>query len=402
MQRADRKREGDERRGRRVWLAATMVALIPAMICGLLLLRDQRPADERLVEIEAARAIPNAADAATIYNELFQDSRATSLPNSRPDSLSGSVFDQRLYEAWHGREAPELASWVKEHQFIIDKLMEASAFEECRFSLSTDIVQIVSNIDYASMRQWPFLLGFAANNDIAEGQIDGATSKWRCVLQMGHHLRQRPVRLDFRLADALQMIGLRRLARFAMAKGTSEANLQTIEAMPLPLTNLWAQHRSDLFQADDLPEQKILEGFSPTERLKFHFQLRQMKRAMGLPSESENEETTRNSYLQTIASARCLRILITLRRYEREIGSWPKSLDRVKSSLPKEVVTDPFTKSDFIYRFTDDGFTLYSVGPNGIDEDGQQSSTFAPNSMRIVYHEDDVRCWPPKLLAPEK
>ncbi len=402
MQREERPPEGEKRRGKWAWLAVTVIALMPAIIVGLLPLRNPRSADERLVEIEAKRAVPEDADAATIYRELFRNAKATSFLDHCPEFVRPPLFAQRLCEPWHTGEAPELASWIQDHQFIIDKLIEASAFSECRFSLSTDFAQIVSNVDYASMRQWAFLLGFAANNDIAEGRIDSAMRKWRCIIQMGHHLRQRPTRIDFTVADAIQMIGLRRLARFVMAPNATELDLQRIEAMPLPLANLWARHRSDLSRANDLPEQKMLEGFSPTERLKFHLQRRQMERAMGLPSESENDKAARDSYLQTIASARCLRILITLRRHQRETHSWPESLDRVNSSLPKEVMTDPFTRSGFIYRLRDDGFTLYSVGPNRTDEDGLRNSTFAPNSMRVVYHEDDVLCWPPELLAQEK
>jgi hypothetical protein len=206
-----------------VGFAAGLAALIGVAVWALWLLGDRRSADERLADIEATRTIPDIQDAAILYRELFQDSRATSLSDSRPESLNGSVFNQRLYEPWRSEEAPELARFIEKHRYIIDKLLEASALDECRFPLTTDITAALSEVNHASMRQWAFLLGFAANNDVAEGRLDDATAKWRCILQMGHHLRQRPVLLDFVVADGIQTIGLKRLIRFVVAEERRKA-----------------------------------------------------------------------------------------------------------------------------------------------------------------------------------
>ena len=237
---------------RHVGFAVALAVLISAAICGLWQLGDRRSADERLADIEATRNIPDIQDAAILYRELFQDSCATSLSDSRPESLSGSVFNQRLYEPWRSEEAPELARFIKQHRYIIDKLLEASALDECRFPLTTDITAVLSEVNHASMRQWAFLLGFAANNDVAEGRLDDATAKWRCILQMGHHLRQRPVLLDFVVADGIQTIGLKRLVRFVAGEESTETDLKKIEAMPLLTADAWTENLRDIRMADDI------------------------------------------------------------------------------------------------------------------------------------------------------
>jgi len=71
-----------------------------------------------------------------------------------------------------------------------------------------------------------------------------------------------------------------------------------------------------------------------------------------------------------------LHILIALRRYRNKAGKWPESLDQIK--LSGEVLTDPHGSGAFVYRLTDDGFTLYSKGPNGIDNGGSRASGDQP------------------------
>jgi hypothetical protein len=376
---------------RHVGFAVALAVLISAAICGLWQLGDRRSADERLADIEATRNIPDIQDAAILYRELFQDSCATSLSDSRPESLSGSVFNQRLYEPWRSEEAPELARFIKQHRYIIDKLLEASALDECRFPLTTDITAVLSEVNHASMRQWAFLLGFAANNDVAEGRLDDATAKWRCILQMGHHLRQRPVLLDFVVADGIQTIGLKRLVRFVAGEESTETDLKKIEAMPLLTADAWTENLRDIRMADDLPVQKMMVQWSPTERLKFRFFAYRFNKATGgLLNKSTSEDKAAQSYFRTMALARGLRIIIALKRHRTEIGHWPESLDEIAASLPEPILTDPLNEGPFVYRRTNGAFELYSTGANKIDEQGRGESEGG----------DDWPIWTPPAPAP--
>ncbi len=388
---AEGRRQSNGGRLRWVGLAGALVVLISASIYGLWRLGDHRSADERLAEIEATRVVPATEDAATIYRELFQDANATSLLDICPEFLEPPLFDQRLYEPWRREDAPELARFVEEHRYIIDKLMEASALEECRFPLTTDITAILDSVDYPSMRQWAFLLGFAANNALAEGHIDDAMAKWRCILQMGHHLRQHPTLLDFIVADGVQTIALRRLIHFVATEEPTEADLKKIEAMPLPIADAWAENLRDIRAADDLPVQKMTEQLSPSERLKYRFYAYRFNKATGgLLDRSTQEEQAGHHYFQTMASARGLRIIVALKRHRIETGQWPGSLDEVAASLPKPILTDPLSEDPFVYRRTNRGFELYSTGENRIDEHGRGESEGG----------DDWPIWIPPAPAP--
>ena len=82
----DRNENGGRRRPagrpRRLWLIAIGAGLFAVIICFLWaagLFRDHPDADERLAEIEAARAVPDSENAATIYAGLFRDPKAATL-----------------------------------------------------------------------------------------------------------------------------------------------------------------------------------------------------------------------------------------------------------------------------------------------------------------------------------
>jgi len=76
-------------------------------------------------------------------------------------------------------------------------------------------------------------------------------------------------------------------------------------------------------------------------------------------------------YLRAGAQQRDTRLIITLRRYKNENSRWPESLEDIKSLAPAEILVDPINGDSFVYKLTEENFTLYSKGKNNIDEGGQ-------------------------------
>jgi len=99
-------------------------------------------------------------------------------------------------------------------------------------------------------------------------------------------------------------------------------------------------------------------------------------------------------YLRLDADKRCGQIIIALRRYKNKNGSWPGSLEEVKSFAPSETFIDPINNSSFVYKLTEKDFTLYSKGKNNIDEDGQYNSRWDYKNRRQVVEKDDLLIWP--------
>ena len=57
-----------------------------------------------------------------------------------------------------------------------------------------------------------------------------------------------------------------------------------------------------------------------------------------------------------------------LERHRIDHGEYPDSLD----PIPRQLTIDPLHGSSFRYKRTEEGFLLYSVGPNGVDDGGEE------------------------------
>jgi len=347
-----------KRATKRVLCAGVIVILIVLIGCFLWATNTlmSRSADKRLAAIEAARAIPDSENAAVIYNQLLVDYDESSF---WPRFLSAETDDLTRRQPWASKDHPELADWLKEQQSTISKLLEASKKEQCRFPISTDVPYRPDRMRrLSSMRKWAFLLVWAANNDMEEGRIEGAIDKHRCLIQMAKHLRQQPVKVDYLVAMAFEAMALQRIKRFIVQSDAREKHLDTLEAALPQTKNNWPKDSSIIFKVERLFVKKHLNVLS---RLAFLWRYRNI----------DTFNRMHEQYLRVLTVRYGTRILIAIRRHKNKNGTWPKSLDQIKSSLSKETLTDPHNNGSFVYKLTDEGFKLYSKGPNNIDEDGK-------------------------------
>ncbi|OHB75762.1 MAG: hypothetical protein A2Z25_04140 [Planctomycetes bacterium RBG_16_55_9] len=116
----------------------------------------------------------------------------------------------------------------------------------------------------------------------------------------------------------------------------------------------------------------------------------------------ENYYQFHETYVKTAALRRGSRLLIALKRYHNEYGTWPPTLDATESSVPAEALIDPQNNSSFVYRLTNISFTLYSKGRNNVDEQGKENWTFDTSLNRRVYQEDDMLIWPPHITQEDE
>jgi hypothetical protein len=66
-------------------------------------------------------------------------------------------------------------------------------------------------------------------------------------------------------------------------------------------------------------------------------------------------------------------LVFALEAYRRDKGNYPDELDALRGDYIAEIPLDPFTNEAFRYIVNEDapGYLLYSVGENGIDDDGR-------------------------------
>ena len=74
---------------------------------------------------------------------------------------------------------------------------------------------------------------------------------------------------------------------------------------------------------------------------------------------------------RTKANVRGFQATVASMLYEKQNGAYPESLrSLIDGGYMDKVPQDPFSDGPLVYRKTDDGFMLYSVGLNMIDDDG--------------------------------
>ncbi|MHC4085558.1 MAG: hypothetical protein ACYSWZ_17420 [Planctomycetota bacterium] len=355
-----KKKEQESCQRKKKWIWFVAIVILVVAICCYFLLKFQS-VDEQLAAIEAAHAIPDAENAAIIYNQLMENY-----------DKSAFLYDSLSRQPWLSKDYPEQAEWLKDMQDTISTLLEASKKEKCRFPIITNSQQLsADSYRINAMRKWTRLLIRAINNDIAEGRIDAGIQKCNCLIRMGEHLCQQPVLVNYIVGVASEALALRSMNTLILEDDVSEKHLKIIEAAIPQTKDNWAEVSSKIIEFETLYERKNVSFF---------------KRAgwwlRGLAQDIYDRFHT--LYLRQLASRRGSRILIALRRYRNKNGRWPETLEGIKDLVPEEILIDSINGGSFVYKLTEEDFTLYSKGLNNIDEGGKRKQSGA----------DDWPIWP--------
>ena len=86
-------------------------------------------------------------------------------------------------------------------------------------------------------------------------------------------------------------------------------------------------------------------------------------------------------YMRAMATKKSSLIIIALRRRFDQTGQWPRTLDEITDLVQADTLIDPMNGGPFIYKPTEENFTLYSSGKNNIDEDGRYILKRDPNDF---------------------
>ena len=97
---------------------------------------------------------------------------------------------------------------------------------------------------------------------------------------------------------------------------------------------------------------------------------------------------------QNKANVEATLTIIAISRYKLDKDYYPDSLDKLaESGYLKQVPMDPFSDKPLVYRRTEDGFVLYSVGLNFIDDGGKVGKARKDKPRRWA-DDGDAVFWP--------
>jgi hypothetical protein len=80
-------------------------------------------------------------------------------------------------------------------------------------------------------------------------------------------------------------------------------------------------------------------------------------------------------------------------------GAYPATLAELDKDILGALPVDPYTGRPFIFKVGPEGFVVYSVGPNGRDEEGRCAGSLRPTSLRET---DDDCVWTETRPSPRK
>ncbi|MFZ2149015.1 MAG: hypothetical protein WAV28_17535, partial [Sedimentisphaerales bacterium] len=91
---------------------------------------------------------------------------------------------------------------------------------------------------------------------------------------------------------------------------------------------------------------------------------------------------------------RALLTILAVMRYEKEKAQYPASLDElVAADYLKELPRDPYSDGPFVYKRTDEGFLLYSLGTD-LTDDGGKLALGKDGKPRMWADDGDWVFWP--------
>ena len=245
--------------------------------------------------------------------------------------------------------------------------MGAGRKPACWFSLSAPVSKESDRFHFA--RNSGILLQQAANNDLAEGRTEAGSEKLLCLFQVAEHFYSQMGASDYCAGMFVRSDGLRQLARQVVTGDVSPEWLARFDAI--------------LSQTEQGRDEKVwqicrIEDLLDRERLSLRARV-----ARPFTHGAYLKQAVR-IYSSCLSEVRAGRILLALRRHRDQTGAWPTTLAQIEGGIAPEALIDPLTRKPFVYRPAGDGFVLYNVGPNRIDEGGTSG--------------DDYHFWP---LSPQ-
>jgi hypothetical protein len=139
--------------------------------------------------------------------------------------------------------------------------------------------------------------------------------------------------------------------------------------------------KARVIESADLEKALTGQEISPEARGKV---LGELLLALAAPSVRK----TQHAYDRVEQCERNLQIAFALAAYQRDNGTYPKSLDALAPKYLAKVPGDLFTGKPLVYRPAEKGFLLYSFGPNGQDDEGR-------------WYDDEPRGDDPSVRVPQ-
>jgi hypothetical protein len=152
----------------------------------------------------------------------------------------------------------------------------------------------------------------------------------------------------------------------------------------------WIQHGNFLpLREESQRQEEFLESMPKWKRMRY------LMSSLSLPGKAK----ILDKFAATIAQQRLLKTAIALKRHQSAHKAWPDSLDQLTPAYLPSIPLDPIDGQPLRYKKAAneaDGYTLYSIGVNGIDDGGDGTEMKPRENGKPDYSPDKTRdiLWP--------
>jgi hypothetical protein len=218
-----------------------------------------------------------------------------------------------------------------------------------------------SPADLQAMRSLARALSAQARAAAAEARYADAARASLDMLRLSRSMSREGAIVDFLVGSAIKSMGLTRLAEQLPRLDPDElrevvADLQADDKSREPLAEILAR---------DWLVTRLAYGW--IGRLDAYVETR-------INGPESERRSIRDVYERRRAFALLIATEAAVRRYILECGAPPDSLAALAPEYLRQIPDDPLGNGPFIYRRTADGYVLYSVGGNRVDDGGQRVS----------------------------
>lgn len=402
------------------WLIGLLVGVGVLLLLWLVLTGGPTapvPKEDPVVRLNRERGgvQPNAAD---VYREAF-----AALVGKQPEDQG----------APQGPLTPEMQAYVDANARALELTLEASAINDCWFPLAWDASGMPFGMEL-QLRQVARLLSWRARQAAAERDLPTFTQMIIAINALGRHAENGPCLIWALVADAISAVGQQQvLAPLAWPELTAAqraAYTKDVAACfepPRGLKGIFDEELEFAVWQYRRSASTSMSLLASPARVAGELQQR-LRPCLALAEAPVEQQCDPNSPLRVAVQAaenqppgrfnvagrfaftlipafsrvfdvrarvvtqqRGHQTVLTLFKLKDETGHWPAALDAV----PGDFKIDPFSGRPFVYKPTDNGFTLYSLGVDRDDDGGQHDARFGePRDRKRTAPDGDFVFWP--------
>jgi hypothetical protein len=373
--------------------------------------------------------VPDHENAARLYQQAFEAMTGRELP---PEPWLSKIYERTKTPLVLDWNDPALAKYLRERAAELELLRRASDRPSCQFEREYGRFDTVLT-EVQQFRQGARDLALDARFRIAHGDTATALANVAVILKMARHVSSEPIVIAVLVGSALEGIGMETLGQvlerstpaprdFAVFKNLEPVSYRTAMQRALQVEHAAGLSSFVMLAEGDFHQLIEMEGasgsnegteivataLSPFWRL-FLLQTdlasyrERMRQLSALCSQPHFESLQRQEHLhdqwrhdrggivtgtlvpsllklttataQADARRRLTLLGVAAAEYRALQGKYPARLDELVPKYASLVPVDPFAGKPLKMVSRDSGVLLYSIGPDGADDGGQDMET---------------------------